>query len=153
MKVEISENQYEVLTRALSIAEIITGSVKEENPELDFNAEEYSDLFEYFADFCQDFHSEDDFYKSKGKLYPNRQFEEFIFNDILGNYEESYFWEELCDKLGRRDMAKKYDMKSQKEMDNLEKFTLLDKFIALYEEEFVENGIMNLYIKKSKERG
>ncbi|NPV00770.1 MAG: hypothetical protein HPY53_05245 [Brevinematales bacterium] len=153
MKVEISENQYKVLTRALSMADIITEAVKEENPELDFNAEEYSDLFEYFTAFCKDFHSEEDFNKHEGKFYPNRQFEEFIFEDILSNYEESYFWEELSDKLGRRDMSKKYDMKSQKEMDNLERFKLLDKFITPYEEEFIENGIMNLYIKKSKERG
>jgi len=65
---------------------------------------------------------------------------------FIEEFEEEVFWEELCNRLGQRDLLKEKGIQKVKEMDPIERMTAEDKISEKYNKEFIENGIKNLII-------
>jgi len=72
---------------------------------------------------------------------------EDIIVEYLDTYEENVFWDELIDRLTKRDMIKKYGIDAIQKMTREEVFERENEFISKYETEFQDSGIENLYIK------
>ena len=62
-------------------------------------------------------------------------------------YEYEVLWEDLADRLARRDFIRKYGEDSIKKMDRKERFEKEEPFVEKYEQEFEEYGIERIDIK------
>lgn len=92
--------------------------------------------------------------KSDGKhYYPTSDFEEGTDVHILHEaYDEETFWDELAERLGKRDFMKKFTKQEIEEMERDECFTKLYECIDKWNEEFYEHGIERLSIKSSNNK-
>lgn len=81
------------------------------------------------------------------KYYPSIDFDnEDIIVKHIDTYEENIFWDELIDRLTKRDMIKKFGLAGIQKMTQEEIFEREKEFITKYEKEFQENGIENVGI-------
>ena len=82
------------------------------------------------------------------KYYPALNFDkEDIIVKYIDTYEENIFWDELIDRLTKRDMINKYGLDGIQKMSQEEVFEHEKEFIDKYEQEFQKTGIENLGIK------
>ena len=81
-------------------------------------------------------------------ILPSENIEHDI-EGIIEDYTDDVFWNELTVRFGKRDF---YESLSLKEKEEIKKASWLPEkihdFYAKYEEEFDENGIENLRLKK-----
>ncbi|EMG23659.1 hypothetical protein LEP1GSC150_0674 [Leptospira interrogans serovar Copenhageni str. LT2050] len=80
--------------------------------------------------------------------YLTREFEEKTdISDLITEYQDSIFWDELIQRLAARDFLRIYDESEIKGMAIEERIEKEAPFISKYEEIFTESGIENLEIK------
>ena len=61
------------------------------------------------------------------RYYPTSDFEETTdVHELHDEYDEETFWDELAERLGRRDFLEKYSKENIKQMDNHEQFLKLE---------------------------
>lgn len=86
-----------------------------------------------------------DFDKNAGLYLPSLEFDEEVI-DIIDDYEEECFWDQLIFRLADRDMQKKLGEKANK-MSMEEKMEHLDPLTEKYIKEFEEHGLDNVKVK------
>ena len=146
MKINITKSEYRLLLDVLSISDWVMNSHKiGKNPK----SEPYKELEQKFMSFAKDFGCEklvmyDERYES---FFPTAEYEnQDTDRPFIEEFEEEVFWEELCNRLGQRDLLKEKGIQKVKEMDPIERMTAEDKIAEKYNKEFIENGIKNLII-------
>jgi len=76
------------------------------------------------------------------KYFPAINFDpEDIIVKYIETYEENIFWDELIDRLTKRDMIKKYGLDGIQKLSPEEVLDREKEFISEYEGEFQKNGI------------
>ncbi|MDH4201045.1 MAG: hypothetical protein OEV66_11805 [Spirochaetia bacterium] len=86
------------------------------------------------------------------KYYPSIDFDkDDIIADHLDNYDENCFWDELIDRLTKRDMLKKFGLENIHNMSHKEVFENEKEIIAHYESAFEESGVLKLFMKSESE--
>jgi len=86
-----------------------------------------------------------DFDKNAGLYLPSLEFDEEVI-DIIDDYEEECFWDQLIFRLADRDMQKKLGEKANK-MSLEDKMEHLDPLTKKYIKEFEEHGLDNVKVK------
>ncbi len=86
----------------------------------------------------------------EGKYYPTRECEE-LAEEYLAEYDNETFWDELTDRLTERDFVAKYGEKAIKKMTIEERFTNMEEFEKVYDEEFDKHGLDRITIKTDEE--
>ena len=119
-----------------------------ENPQ----KEEYEKLEDYIFSFAKQFGLDewvDDENATEGNFFPTREFEEGTdVQELIEEYDEETFWDELIDRLGDRDFYRQYSKDEILKMTQKERFEKLYEFIDKWTDEINENGIERLGIKK-----
>ncbi|MBU9720281.1 MULTISPECIES: hypothetical protein [Bacillaceae] len=105
---------------------------------------EYKAMLEYISLRAEEFgHGElfdNEFHP--GEASPTFEYEQEMFA-IIDRYENEVFWDELADRLAKRDLI------NHDEYDNHEEYLReMSDISAKYYEEFDKNGINNLILKK-----
>jgi len=148
MKINFTKKEYRLLLDVLYIAEWVINSREiEDNPE----TEPYKDLEQKIMSVAKDYGFENLIsYDSKYEQYlPTVEFEEdATVNDFIDKYEAETFWDELCDRLAKRDFLAEHDAETIEKMDESEIFIKTSEYADRYHDEFVKNGLNNFKINK-----
>ncbi len=89
---------------------------------------------------------------SQGKEYTTtEQHEELMDGDegaiaYVKEFENALFWDELSQRLARRDIVEQVGEDTYLNMDPFERFRFVEELTGKYAHEFLENGLKNLRI-------
>ena len=88
--------------------------------------------------------------KGSNKFYPSRSYEEESgTQDIIDQYNDDTFWDELVSRLSERDARADAEAKNQK-ISSIEVFwKLSEPHESKYADEFSKNGLKNLIISET----
>jgi len=145
MKIELTEEQFKTLLKLAYIARWIATYRNADD------VEEYVSLEEYLfslADECglekfAEYNEEIEGYM------PSREFEEETnIREMLNEYEESIFWDQLISRLVYRDLLRALGEENIKNANREEVMRMQENFVKAYLHEFSRNGLENLEITK-----
>ena len=142
MKINFTKKQYKHLLDVLYLGEWMANASKVEEERVTA----YDELLQYVCSFAKDFGYEDivAYDKTLDGYYPTRQLEEEL-EPLIKENNEDVFWLELSGRLAKRDAVKQ----GGKLMDPDTWLKKVFQEEEKYEEEFEQNGIENLVIKKN----
>ena len=115
----------------------------------DEKIKKYDEIEQYIYSFAKDFGLEKyiEFSKKYNKFFPTRELEEGTdVEQYREEYDNETFWEDLIDRLTRRDFIKKYGEETVKKMSLEERIEKEYPFEEKYRNEFEKNGIENLKV-------
>lgn len=146
MKINFTKQEYKSLLDILYIADWITSAYDEiENSKPIAYDKLEQKLLSYAKDFGLDDYVEQD--KFEERYYPTRLFEdETIAQEIIDQYDNDTFWDELAHRLAQRDIQAKYgrEQLAKMNMDQvLEEMSIIED---AYNEEFEKTGILKVNI-------
>lgn len=147
MKVNFTKKEYQVLLTALYISDyIMHGYETERDPE----TQKYRDLEQKMLSFAKDFGMDECVVWDArvGEYFHSQEFEDEAM-EFVERYEEDSFWDELVDRLAKRDFLKKYGEEAILKMSLEERFEKLGEIEDRYDKEFEENSLENLRIGRS----
>ncbi len=150
MKINFTKKEYLLLLDILYMADWVLNAHKEAEGKED--TREYEKLEQKILSYAKkmgmekyvDFDPEYDMYCHSRFFEESRRAQEFI-----DEFENDCFWEELIDRLTRRDFLKSFSEQEIKEMDPYTRFERLLKLSEKYSDEFEKNGLKNLVVKKA----
>lgn len=79
------------------------------------------------------------------RFFPSRKLEAQI-HELVDDYDDYTFWDELMHRLGKRDFVEKYGEEIISKMDVKQRLKHEQPFIEKYESEFEKNGIDKLVL-------
>lgn len=139
MKINLTKREYRSLMDVLYIADWVMSAFGETgNNKPDPHDQLEQKLLSYAKDFGFDDYVQQD--KSAGRYYPTRLFEdETMATEIIDQYDENTFWDELAHRLAQRDIKLKYGDMAQvyEEMSIIE---------DAYNEKFEETGLLTVRV-------
>lgn len=141
MKINFTKKQYEDLLKLVYMGDWMTNANRTED-----HTERFEELESYLFSFAKDFGLEE--YADAddpGRVYPSRLFEEEIgLRELIDEYDNETFWDELPDHLGERDFFEKFTKEEIEAMDPEKLFMERMECIINWEKEFEEHGIERL---------
>lgn len=146
MKINFTKKQYEDLVKLVYLGTWMVNAHR-----TDDRVEKYEELEQYILSFYKDFGMENFilFDEELKRFFPTKEFEEETdVEQYIDEYNNDIFWEELIDRLARRDFIRAYGEENLLKMTWEERFEKEQPFIDKYDEEFEKNGIENLDIKR-----
>ena len=142
MKIEISKTHYKTLVKALFLANWVVNSCKEERPD-----DEFERLEQYILSQGKFFDLKNvDLDEKDGKYYHDREFEQKML-ELIDEFMDVSFWDELTERLGERDFVRALGEKAIRTMSPIDRVTRFYEFAEPYEAEFAKNGIDNLVLR------
>ncbi|MCC6275300.1 MAG: hypothetical protein IT569_05555 [Leptospiraceae bacterium] len=152
VNIELSDEQYRKLIEIVYLGRFLCDMVKIDEEEGENEFLDYEELEQYLLSFSEDANLGEDyvqFDEVSGEYIPTGLFEEESgLTQIIEDYDDAIFWEELTYKLSRRDFTIQYGEKNVQEMSLEEKIEKEQPFFERYSEEFFKHGIRNLQILK-----
>ena len=150
MKINFTKKEYLLLLDILYMADWVLNAHREADEKED--TREYEKLEQKILSYAKkmgmekyvDFDPEYDMYFHSRFFEETRRAQEFI-----DEFENDCFWEELIDRLTRRDFLKSFSEEEIKEMDPYTRFERLLELSEKYSDEFEKNGLKNLVVKKA----
>lgn len=146
MKINFTKKQYQNLIKLVHLGTWMANAHRTDNI-----IEEFEELEQYILSYGRDFGMEDQIEYDEGlkRFFLTAEFlEDSHLEDLIDEYNDETFWEELIFRLSERDMINKYGFESIKNMEPDEAFDKKLPFLNAYEEEFSENGLENLRLMK-----
>ena len=148
MKINITKKEYRLLLDILYLGEwMLTAHDQEEVPE----KKQYQDVVQKFYSYAEEM-GYDNLIKADKAL--NKYFETMEYeensqvNEIIENYDNATFWDELVSGLALRDAQEIEGNDAFNKMSPDERIQLLYPLEEKYHEEFMANDLANLQIKK-----
>ncbi|MCP5274262.1 MAG: hypothetical protein H6936_05310 [Burkholderiales bacterium] len=148
MKINITKKEYRLLLDILYLGEwMLTAHDQEEAPE----KKQYQDVIQKFYSYAEEM-GYDNLIKADKAL--NKYFETMEYeensqvNEIIENYDNATFWDELVSGLALRDAQEIEGNDAFNKMSPEERIQLLYPLEEKYHEEFMANDLANLQIKK-----
>lgn len=142
----LSKEQFKTLMKVVYIANWVANGRRSEDEYLG----EYEELEQYVFSRAKDAGFPDAAYKHKTNeksehYHPSRAFEfDRAIEQILRDYDEETFFDELADRFAARDMEEEYGKNAKEKLSPEEYADVFDALSAKYDEEIVENGIARL---------
>ncbi len=148
MKINITKKEYRLLLDILYLGEwMLAAHDREKVPE----KKKYQDVIQKFYSYAAEMDYENliEADKESNKYYETREFEDTSeVNEIIENYNNATFWEELVSGLAMRDAKEIEGNDAFNKMSPEEKIQLLHPLEEQYHEEFMANDLTNLKINK-----
>ncbi len=146
VEIKFTKEQYEDLIKLAYLGNWMINAIRTHD-----RIDRYEDLEQYIFSFAKKAGLDRyvHFDSESKKSYPSKELEQA--KDIEGyinDYDNENFWDELIDRLARRDFIQKYGEDAIRKMTRKERFEKEHPFIEKYDEEFEKNGIENLQIVK-----
>ena len=146
MEIKVTKKQYKDLMRLVYIGNWLVNAFRMEHEHI----KKYNDIEQYIFSFAQEAGLKKyiEYVEKYGKFFPTRELEEDEeIIELIDEYENEIFWDELINRSALRDLINKYGEDTIKKMSLEERIKKKSPFIEKYEREFEENGIKNLIIK------
>lgn len=151
--IEFSKEQFLVLMKTTYLGNWVANAHRDGSP-VDPNIKEYEGAQKQILAHAKNFgfaEYVDDELAKDGEFFPTRMFEETTnTHDIIDEYNESTFWDELVERLADRDFRAKYSVLEIKKMTNDERIEKLYEFIDKWAEEINQNGLDSLVKTKGR---
>ena len=145
MKINFSKKQFENLIKLVYLGNWMINAIRVGDEKI----KKYDEIEQYIYSFAKDFGLEKyiEFSKKYNKFFPARELEEGTdVEQYREEYDNETFWEDLIDRLTRRDFIKKYGEGTVKKMSLEERIEKEYPFEEKYRNEFEKNGIENLKV-------
>ncbi len=145
MKINFSKKQFENLIKLVYLGNWMINAIRVGDEKI----KKYDEIEQYIYSFAKDFGLEKyiEFSKKYNKFFPARELEEGTdVEQYREEYDNETFWEDLIDRLTRRDFIKKYGEETVKKMSLEERIEKEYPFEEKYRNEFEKNGIENLKV-------
>ena len=149
LKTDITNKEYRLLLNMLQIADWILHAHTVNSPD-----DEYTALIQKFLVMAKDYECGDlvKYYEKKKAYYPTNEY--LLSDEVQGPIDEhndEIFWDELTDRLARRDVMREVGIKEYRELERLERSRRLLKAREKYNEEFSTQGLKRLELPKTNE--
>jgi len=152
MQLELSLEQYETLMKLVYIGDwvISTLQAKEKLEQNEDDSEfdsRYAEVVRHVYAQAENFGMQQsiEIDQNTGEPYLTREFEEESgLSDLVEDYEDEVFWENLIQRLAHRDFFRNYGESSIQSMAIEERIEKETPFHDKWATEFQENGIENL---------
>lgn len=115
------------------------------------DAEEYLEIEEYLFSLADElgFEGYAEYNEDIEGYIPSLQFEaETNIRELINEYEDSVFWDQLISRLAYRDLVRLYGVEGIKNMDRKELLEKQEAVVKSYIQEFSRNGVENLEVIK-----
>ena len=149
MKIELTNEQFRELLIDVAIGVWIRESVYEDRGEEFMHI---SELEDYLVGFADKFGASDMVEDSEGKPMLNEDTTSHLIEDVIDEWKDTEFWDELVMQLGQRDFFRTLTKKQMRDMEAKgEGFPeSIRKFYEKYAYEFEKHGIGRLEIVEPK---
>lgn len=148
MKINITKKENRLLLDIPYLGEwMLTAHDQKEIPE----KKKYQDVVQKFYSYAEEmgYGNLIEADKELNKFYETREYEDISeVNEIIENYNNAEFWEELAPRLAMRDAEETMGNDAIDKMSPEERIQLLYSLEEKYHEEFMANDLTNLKIKK-----
>lgn len=147
MSMELTKEQFLSLLKAVYLGNWLANAHRDGGPE-DAREAEYSEIEHLVFSFAERFgfgrYAENEA-TERGEFYPTRAFEdETGVDELIAEYDEETFWDELPERLGLRDFHRRYSEEEIERMSGDERFERIGECVGAWLDEIDENGIMRL---------
>jgi hypothetical protein len=150
MKINFTKSEYRLLIEIVEIAEWVLHSHRTQEPE---GTKKYSILIQKILSYAKEMGFEDLIaYDSQlGGYYATKQFEdESDHMGYIDEFEDDVFWDALAHRLAVRDLVTQVGKAEYENMEFSERASKLLELAGWYNEEFIENGLVNVKVDTSK---
>ena len=148
MKIDLTREEYKKLLDILSIADWVLNAHK---PMKDDRIEPYNELYQKLLALaeqmgCGHLIEYDSFLEG---YFPTGEYEdENDYQVLIDEYDDDTFWEELINRLARKDLIKQMGgLEKAASLSLEERYTKMSQLHAYYGEEFSQNGLENLQLR------
>ena len=145
MKINFTKKQFETLLKIVYMGSWVANANRT-NTQGDEFIVKYEELEKYLLSFAKDFGLDRYVDNSGGEIYPSIDLEEDEVMDLIDEYDNDTFWEEIVDRFARRDFMRKYGNNVIDEMDTIERIEKEHQFLEKYRNEINKYGIERLEI-------
>ena len=147
MKINITKREYLLLLDLLYLSNWVMNACHVgERPD----TVEYRELHQKFLSYAKEFGQQDlvEYDKRYGKSYYTKLYEdESKSHNFIDEYENEVFWDELVDRLVKRDVLREHGEEALRKMDFREILQASESHEIRYNEEFENHGIQRLVIE------
>ena len=151
--IELTKVQFRALLKLMYLGNWMANANRDGSAE-DPRREDYETMEDYIFSFAKKFGLDewvDDENAAEGKFFSTSQFEEETdVRELIYEYDEETFWDELIDRLGDRDFYLHYPKNEIQKMTREERFVKLYEFVDKWADEINERGIERLKIDEDK---
>jgi hypothetical protein len=151
MKINFTKKEYQTLLEMLYVGDWVLHAHVEKETDKTNETKTYKEFEQKILALAHEF-GMGKFVECNEKSGENFLSKEFTRNNEIRKYIEKFenatFWEELIERLARRDFIKKYGEEAILQMSISERFEKEMLFHQEYHKEFGENGLDNLQIHK-----
>jgi hypothetical protein len=148
MKIEITKKEYRTLLDILHIADWVLHAYKtEEGPE----TEEFRNLEQKFLALAKEMGFEHfvEYDAEMKKYFPTHEYEETSsVMDVIVDYDNECFWDELTERLASRDLIQQEGRDKFMAMDFEERLIKTEVLREKYSKEFEQQGVNRVVIKE-----
>jgi hypothetical protein len=146
MDFSFTKKQVEFMIYSLYLSSWVSYRDDEKNP----LSKEFEGLEQYFLGFAYNMKWFDwiDYDRSSATYIIKPEREEELLADVIDNYNEETFWEELKSRLAERDIQQNVPAADLEKKSAVELFKLRLSEETKYENEFREKGLERVEIKK-----
>lgn len=144
MKIDLTREQYRNLLGYLVIANSVLGPLGDFAEGFESDAKAGQDLEDYIAQHAPMFDSEDMVHNHDGLLHVDDEVMYKVLGEVMEEYDDYVFWEQLEDRLVEREL-----IKLEGEIDDLE--SVEHQLRKDFAEEFEENGIDRIHFSDTTE--
>lgn len=147
VKIEFTEKQFKALLKLSYLGNYMINGIRTKPNRL----KEFDELAERIYSFahkagCSEYIEYD---KEDKTSRPDAKLEEEV-DDLIEDYDDNVFWEELILRLSQRDLRREYGKEAVEKMELRERLQKQTELEKVYLEEFEENGIENLELRKKE---
>jgi len=145
MKIEVTPDQFKTLLKVAYLARWIATYRNAED------LEEYVSLEDYLFSLAEEcgFERFAEYNEEIDGYVPSYEFEEETnIREMINEYEDSVFWDQLISRLVYRDLLRTFGEENLKNLDREEILKIQESIVRSYIQEFSKNGIENLEIVK-----
>jgi|688.fasta_scaffold290548_1 hypothetical protein len=140
MKIHFTKKEYRLLLDMLYIADWVMHShqlISERGHK------EHEALYDKIKSYYREMEAEDiiEYSKETDSYYETREYEEKTLEEFITPYDEDIFWEELVDRLAKRDVFRKIGIEKYNKMELIERIKTMSEAAEQYENEFEEHGL------------
>jgi len=146
MEIEFTKEQYDSLIKLVYLGNWMINSIRDGGKEI----KKYDEIEQYIYSFAKEFGFENliEYDAQIRQYFPTWELDDNPeVEPYRQDYENEVFWDELTDRLARRDFIKKYGERTVKGMTAEERMEKEQPFIEQYEKEFYKHGVDRLEIK------
>jgi len=151
MNINFTNDEYTTLLEILYLADWILNSYGAERSP---SKSSYFDLEQKILSLSDKFEQKElvEFDDKYNEYIPSKIIEDGPVLDFIESYNEESFWEELIDRLSKRDLLKNYTESEIQEMEESVVLSEIEKYADVYAKEFEANGLMSIEISNIYDR-